>query len=50
MKHGKKPTVRQAEMITAAGHDHRMWLVVKDMPHSMVIVNRDNGVIEVIDK
>lgn len=50
MKHGKKPTVRQAELITAAGYDRRMWLVVKDMPHSMVIVNRETGEIEVIDK
>lgn len=50
MKHGKKPSVRQAGWIHAAGLDFTEWLVVKDLPHSMIIVNRETGEQLVIEK
>ena len=38
MKHGKKPTVRQANFIHECGFDPREWLVVKDTPKEMWVV------------
>jgi hypothetical protein len=40
MKHGKKPTVAQCDLIQAHGMDSRDWLVVKDTPNEMVLVHR----------
>lgn len=40
MKHGKKPTVKQAMLIKKWGMDPYMWLVVKDTPERMELVHR----------
>lgn len=50
MKNGKKPTVAQSKMITAAGFHHLGWLIVKDTPTTMVILNRETGEIREIAK
>ncbi len=45
MKHGKKPTVRQAKFIQECGFDSRQWLVVKDTPKEMCIVQKNGGML-----
>lgn len=40
MKHGKKPTVAQRKLIAARNLDPAMWLIVKDMSDTMVLVHR----------
>ena len=40
MKHGRKPTVKQCNMIRAAGLNVENWLVVKDTPELMDLVHR----------
>ena len=40
MKHGKKPTYEQRKLIQRFGLDSHDWLVVKDTPTEMVLVNR----------
>ena len=43
MKHGKKPTVRQGKFIQECGFDPHEWLVVKDTPKEMWILQRHGG-------
>ena len=43
MKHGKKPTVRQALFIHDSGLDPSDWLVVKDTSKEMWIVQKNSG-------
>lgn len=50
MKHGKRPTVKQKKLITDEGLDCREWLVTKDTPDMMEIVNRETGKIKEIRK
>lgn len=40
MKHGKKPTVRQCEIIKAKGLDPQNWMIEREKPEEMVIVHR----------
>ena len=40
MKNGKKPTVRQCNIMKANGLDPSQWLVVKFLDDRMVVVNR----------
>lgn len=50
MKHGKKPTARQKQLMTDEGLDCREWLVTKDTPGMMEIVHRESGTIKKIGK
>jgi hypothetical protein len=40
MKHGKKPTREQRKLMEKWKLDSAMWLVVKDTPERMELVNR----------
>lgn len=40
MKHGKKPTVAQRELMSRWHLNWQNWLVVKDTPGEMVICHR----------
>ena len=40
MKHGKKPTRKQVELIQSKGLNPGNWLVVKDTTEKMVLVHR----------
>lgn len=40
MKHGKKPTVRQSEIIKASGLEPDAWLIERETQKEMVIVHR----------
>lgn len=40
MKNGKKPTYEQRKVIQDWGLDSHDWLVTKDTPTEMVLVNR----------
>lgn len=50
MKHGKNPTVRQKKLMTEWHLNYENWLVVKDTPTVMVIVNRISERTKVIPK
>lgn len=51
MKHGKKPTVAQCNLIRQWNLDPISWLVVKDTPTEMVLVHRhSDSTIKVIPK
>ena len=41
MKHGKKPTVRQAVFLKEKGYTPHEWFVVKDTPAEMFITARN---------
>lgn len=41
MKNGKKPTVRQCNIMTENGLNHKDWLIVKHTSTEMVIVHRE---------
>lgn len=43
MKHGKKPTRRQGELIKSKGLNWKNWLVTKDTPEMMEIIHRYSG-------
>jgi hypothetical protein len=40
LKHGKKPTVAQCNLIRESNLDPASWLVVKDTPEEMLLVHR----------
>lgn len=40
MKHGKRPTVRQCELMRQWKLDPAVWLVTKDTPEYMELVHR----------
>ena len=48
MKQGLKPTRRQRGVMEQAGLDAREWLVVKDTPEGLVIVNKESGEVKEI--
>jgi hypothetical protein len=46
MKNGKRPTLNQKKIIEAAGLDSEEFLVVKNLPFELHLVNRFNRVDE----
>ncbi|NJJ37856.1 DUF6906 family protein [Paenibacillus apii] len=43
MKQGKRPTRRQKSEIKAAGLNVENWLVERDTPDSLIVINRHSG-------
>ena len=50
MKHGKKPTVEQRKVLTREGLDWKDWLVVKNLPNSLIVVKRKTDETRVVEK
>ena len=50
MKHGKKPTRAQRQLIKEWRLNSENWLVVKDTPESMTIMHRHSEQIRIIPK
>ena len=50
MRHGKKPTVRQAKLISKMGLNYENWLVIKNTSNELVIVHRTTGKPRVLPK
>ena len=50
MKHGKKPTVRQAKILQAKRLDPDNWLIERETPEEMVIVHRYGNTKRIIRK
>ena len=50
MKHGCKPTYEQRKLIQRLGLDTYGWLVVKDTPTELVLVNRNDQTTKTIPK
>lgn len=50
MKHGKRPTVEQKKLITAAGLDWREWLVINNLPDVLIIKHRESDATRVIER
>lgn len=50
MKHGKKPTRKQKDLIKAARLNYENWLVVKDTAEEMTVQNRHTGKVRTIRK
>jgi hypothetical protein len=46
MKNGKRPTLNQKKLIEAAGLDPEEFLVVKNLPFELHLVNRFNKIDE----
>jgi len=42
MKHGKRPTVAQRQLMALNRLNSDNWLVVKDTPRSMTIIHRQS--------
>jgi hypothetical protein len=43
VKHGKRPTRRQGELIKSKGLNWANWLVIKDTPEMIEIVHKYSG-------
>lgn len=50
MKHGKKPTRRQKQLIASLRLNPENWLVCKDTPDELVLEHRISGKIKSIGK
>lgn len=50
MKHGTKPTVRQAKMLQAKKLRAEDWLVERETPAEMVVIHRYGRAVRVIRK
>ena len=50
MKNGKRPTKRQKMLIAASGKNAADWLVCKDTPTEMHVVNRYTNTLKIIVK
>lgn len=50
MKHGRKPTRTQKQLISNKGLNPRNWFVVKDTPTEMQLIHRNTDTIRVIRK
>lgn len=50
MKNGKNPTREQKKRISEMGLNPDNWLVVKDTPNFMQILNRDTGNVRIKEK
>jgi hypothetical protein len=48
LKNGKKPTRRQKQAIVRAGYDPADWLVCKNGPFILEIINRKDGETSII--
>ncbi|MFC4305762.1 DUF6906 family protein [Cohnella boryungensis] len=48
MKHGKRPTRRQALQIKAAGLNVDNWLVAKSLPTQLHLIHRYTSTIKII--
>lgn len=44
------PRKGQTESIKAAGLNHLMWVVLKELRHKLIVKHRINGEVKVIDK
>ncbi len=44
MKHGRRLTRKQKEIVQTAGHNPHDWLLVKNLPDKLVLVHRTNGI------
>lgn len=52
MKHGKRLTRKQKELIQDAGLNPANWLIIKNLPDKLVLVHRNKGTlveVEVFD-
>lgn len=43
MKHGKRPSLKQKNIIKGAGYNPDNWLIVKNLSDKLVIVHRESG-------
>lgn len=43
MKHGKRLTLKQKELIQGIGLNPNNWLVVKNLSNKLVLVHREKG-------
>lgn len=43
MKHGKRLTLKQKELIQEIGLNPNNWLAVKNLPDKLVLVHREKG-------
>lgn len=43
MKHGKNPTLIQKKRLAKHKLNYENWLIVKDTPEKLEIINRDSG-------
>ncbi|MDL2248510.1 hypothetical protein LJB89_02320 [Tyzzerella sp. OttesenSCG-928-J15] len=50
MKHGKKPTRKQSELISKYNLKPENWLITKDCPTCFEIVNRISGKIRRLNR
>jgi hypothetical protein len=50
LKHGKKPTRKQASLISTRKLNYKNWLVIKDKTDVLEIVNRGSRKIRTIVK
>lgn len=50
MKHGKNPTLKQKKELTKHKLNYENWLVVKDTPKVLEIVNRNSNKTKIIKK
>lgn len=50
MKHGKNPTLEQKNLLQANGLKPYMWLVVKNLPNSLIVTHRVTGEFKVLEK
>ena len=50
MKHGKKPTMEQKKLLTAAGLDWHEWQVVNNLTDVLIVKDRTTGATRVIER
>ena len=50
MKNGKNPTKKQRRLISASGKNAADWLVCKDTPTEMQVINRYTNAVKIIVK
>lgn len=50
MKHGKLPTVRQRKLMSEWSLRWQDWLVVKNLPNSMIVRHRYTSEVRIIEK
>ncbi len=48
MKHGRKLTLKQKELIQGLGLNPNNWLFIKNIPDKLVLVHREKGTISEI--
>ena len=50
MKHGKKPSLAQKELLKRMGLNPDNWLVIKNMPDSLEIIHRHSSRTRMVPK